>query len=201
MSLAVLRRSILLVATLGAGVAVAWGLVDHITTRPAGDYEAGMGSDRLSGGRYDEAMIFFEAALEKQPEHRGALMGRAIVFIQRGDHGRAIGALDHLVATLDGHPGNPGTRGMLAAAYANRGIVHDRLGQHVRALADYERALRTDRQAVAGPGLLHKLLYGSRDLSTVRDRAIYLHRQLQLNEDRRLFRVPVIDARQRMYEP
>ena len=201
MSFAVLRRSILLVSMLGAGVAVAWGLVDHVTTRPPGDYEAGMGSDRLSDGRYGEAMTFFEAALEKQPEHRGALMGRAIVFIQRGDHGRAIGALDHLIAALNGHPDNHETRGMLAAAYANRGIVHDRLGRHVRALADYERALRTDRQAVAGPGLLHKFLYGNRGLSTVRDRAIYLHRQLQLDEDRRLFRVPAIDARQRMYEP
>jgi len=74
----------------------------------------------------------------EQPDHRGALMGRALVFIQTDRHDNAIAELSYLIdfsnriLSADDSTG----RGVLAAAYANRGIVHDRAGHHEKAFAD-----------------------------------------------------------------
>ncbi len=92
-------------------------------------------------------------------------------------------------------------RGVLAGAYANRGILHDREGRFEAALADYRKALAIDAGAVDGPGLMDKILFGNAQPSTVAKRAAYLERQLALPEDQRLLRVPELDARQRMHKP
>ena len=90
---------------------------------------------------------------------------------------------------------------MLASAYANRGIAHDRAGLYEKALEDYVNSLKVDQETVEGPGVIHKILYGGDDVSTVRDRARYIYEQLQLPEDQRLMRVPELDQKQRMYKP
>ena len=90
---------------------------------------------------------------------------------------------------------------MLSGAYANRGILHDRLGRYEAALADYRQALVIDPEAVAGPGLLHRILYGDARPAAVRQRAAYLEHQLALPESERVMRVPELDERQRMYKP
>ncbi|MDP6346070.1 MAG: tetratricopeptide repeat protein, partial [Alphaproteobacteria bacterium] len=97
-------------------------------------------------------------------------------------------------------PDDPTGRGVLAAAYANRGIVRDRQGAHESALADYIKALQVDEESVSGPGLGYKILYDPRP-STVRDRARYIYEQLKLPEKERLLRVPELDAESRMYKP
>jgi hypothetical protein len=90
---------------------------------------------------------------------------------------------------------------VLAAAYANRGILYDRTGQHEKALADYVQSIRVDEGTVDGPGIVHKILYGNVKPSTVRDRAIYLHQELQKPESERVLRMPEVDSEQRMYKP
>ncbi len=90
---------------------------------------------------------------------------------------------------------------VLAAAFANRGILHDRGGRYAAALADYRQALAVDAGAVDGPGLFHKILYGNAQPSNIAKRADYIEQQLALPEDQRLLRVPEIDARQRMHKP
>jgi tetratricopeptide (TPR) repeat protein len=101
----------------------------------------------------------------------------------------------------DHRPDDPTGQGVLAAAFANRGIVHDRRGQYQDALADYIAALRTDAGAVEGPDIFQKILLGGDQISTVRKRAEYLHKQLQLPEEERLLRVPELDEQQFMYKP
>ncbi len=91
--------------------------------------------------------------------------------------------------------------GVLAAAYANRGILHDRAGRYEPALADYILALKTDAGVLDGPGLFDKIIYGTPKPSTVRDRAIYLKQQLALPPEKRLLRVPELDQQQRMHKP
>jgi hypothetical protein len=49
--------------------------------------------------------------------------------------------------------------------------------------------------------VVHKILYGSTGVSSVRKRAQYLYEQLKLPEDQRLLRIPEIDDMQRMYKP
>lgn len=199
----VLRRFIFLMVllTLGAGVLfLIFG--QHLTMEP-GDFETKMGDQRLEDELYDEALAHFDQALVEAPDHRGALMGRALVFIQSERYPEAIAELDYLVDFLSENLEDDDLtgRGVLAAAYANRGIVHDRLGQYEKALEDYVAALKVDEETVEGPGIVHKILHGSERVSTVRDRAIYISEQLKLPEEERLLRLPELDDRQRMYKP
>ena len=55
--------------------------------------------------------------------------------------------------------------------------------------------------SVEGPGVVHKILYGSDRVSSVRDRAQYLYEQLQLPEEERLLSIPELDELQRMHRP
>lgn len=186
----------LILAAVGAFV-----LGDYMTTAP-GDYYVRKGDQRLSEGLSAEAMKNFNLALEEAPNHRGALMGRALVYIQREQYGKAeeelTGLIRYLEKTLP--EDDPTGWGTLAAAYANRGIIKDRQGRHNAALDDYIEALRVDEEAVDGPYLFDEILYGY-NASTVRKRAEYLAKELEKPEDERLLRLPEKDARQRMYKP
>lgn len=180
-----------------------WPILSPYFDRPAGDFETEMGSNRLEDGQYRAALEYFDKALEVAPDHRGALMGRALVFIQTEDYPDAIAELDYLIEVLTATLDETDATGVgtLAAAYANRGIVYDRTGEYEKALADYIEALKIDDETVDGPGIIHKILYGSDNLSTVRDRAQYLHEQLALPESERILRIPELDEQQRMYKP
>lgn len=202
-SFGVLRRYVII-----ALVALfAWGLYKTIinpmfVTTATGDFEVRQGDILLSDKKYDEALERFDAALQISPNHRGALMGRAIVFLQTGRYPEAEAALTQLIDRLSStlEPDDATGRGVLAAAFANRGILYDRLGEFEKALANYILALRVDAEAVSGPGLVDKILYEARP-SSIEARAEYLDEQLQLPEDQRVLRVPEIDARQRMHKP
>ena len=161
-----------------------------------------VGDQRLSEGDYDAALEAFDEALEQMPDHRGALMGRALAFMQTDRHDEAFAAFRHLIDFLTESvaPDDPTGRAVLAAAYANRGILHDRRGEYRDALDDYIRSIQVDEGAVDGPGVIHEILYGYKP-STIRDRARYIYEQLQLPEDQRLLAVPELDEEQRMYKP
>jgi len=197
----VLRRFIIIVA-IATLVMFSLSVGYKFFTPPPGDYEVRKGDILLGDKQYEEAIRWFDKALVAQPDHRGALMGRALAFIQSERYPEAMAELDYIVELLpkvieaDDLTG----RGVLAAAYANRGIIHDRLGRHQKALADYVKSLEIDSDTVSGPDLFYKILYDPRP-SNVRDRARYIYEQLQKPEGERLMRVPKLDAKQRMYKP
>ncbi len=198
----VTRRFIKLMALLIIGSAVFWLGHSWFAGGEPGDYEVRVGDQRLSEGNYDAALDAFNAALEEMPDHRGALMGRALVFMQTERHDDAFAEFRYLIEFLTETvaPDDPTGRAVLAAAYANRGILHDRRGEYQQALDDYVRSLQVDAGAVEGPGVIHRILYGYKP-STIRDRAIYIHEQLQLPEEQRVLTVPAFDEEQRMYKP
>ncbi|UCH74339.1 MAG: tetratricopeptide repeat protein [Rhodospirillales bacterium] len=198
----VLRRFIKLMALLIVGAMLFWLAADWFGGGDPGDYEVRQGDQRLSEGKYDEALAAFDRALEEMPDHRGALMGRALVFMQTDRHEEAFAEFKYLIDFLTDSvaPDDPTGRAVLAAAYANRGILYDRRGEYREALEDYIRSIRVDEGAVEGPGVVHEILYGYKP-STVRDRAIYIHEQLQLPEDQRQLANPELDEQQRMYKP
>lgn len=170
--------------------------------RPPGDYEVQQGDNLLKERKFDEAMERFDAALELAPNHRGAMMGRAIAFMETGRSLEAEAEFNYIINYMkeNAAPNDPTDVAVLAGAYANRGILNDREGRYEKALSDYVYALRTDEGAVSGPDIFHKILHNAKP-STVRDRAKYLYEQLQLPEDERLLRVPELDAQQRMHRP
>jgi len=199
----VLRRFItyMLVAILITGAA--YFAIQNFASRPPGDYYTEVGGNRLNDGQYDKALKNFDRALKEQPNHRGALMGRALVFIARKQYPKAIAELDYLVKFLNRtlEADDKTGRAVLAAAYANRGIVYDREGRYKKALKDYVESIRTDAKAVEGPGLVNKILYGNSRPSTIRNRAKYIYEQLKLPKGKRLMRVPALDAKERPYKP
>ena len=203
MNARILRRFVILLAVATGVMLTVWTIVLPMVQSPPGDYETRQGDILLGDGKLDEALTRFDEALAVSPDHRGALMGRALVFIQSENYPAAEAELTYLIRFLtrslrqDDITG----RGVLAAAYANRGIVHDRLGHYRKALEDYVEALRTDEGTLSGPGLFDKIIYGTPRPSTVRKRARYIHEQLQLPPEKRLLRVPEIDRRQRMHKP
>jgi tetratricopeptide (TPR) repeat protein len=204
MSASLLRRFVILMVLFMAVVMVGTDFFQQWAHKPPGDYETEVGTLRLEDKLYDEAMAHYNKALELAPNHRGALMGRALVHIQTGKYQKAIAELTSLIAHLKqevARDNDETDRGVLAAAYANRGIVHDRTGAYEKALADYIESLKTDEESVDGPGVVHKILYGSDRVSTVRDRAVYLHEQLQKPESERVLRIPELDDLQRMHRP
>lgn len=180
-----------------------WAVVQMYFNEQPGDYDTRQGDIRLSEGAYEEALKSFNHALRKRPNHRGAVMGRALVFIQIERYEEAAAELTHLIGYLNNSLDfeDPTGQGLLAAAYANRGIVHDRTGKYQKALADYIKALEIDSETVSGPGLIDRVIYGTPKPSNVRDRAVYLKTQLALPERERLLRAPHIDKQQRMYKP
>jgi tetratricopeptide (TPR) repeat protein len=199
---AVVRRFITLAAIATVVMFTVWMLVNEYVQAPPGDYETRQGDILLTDKMYDEALAKFTEALARTPNHRGALMGRAITLLQAGRLEEAEAEFTYLIDFLKTSVEADDTTGIgvLAAAYANRGILYDRTQRYEQALADYVQALTVDEGSVAGPGLMHKVLLNARP-SSVRDRARYLHQQLALPEEERLMQVPEIDARQRMHKP
>ena len=89
----------------------------------------------------------------------------------------------------------------MAAAYANRGIIKDRKEDYEGALKDYVKALGIDHEAVAGPGLGTVILNYKFKSSSVKERALYLNKQLQLPEEERILKIEKLDKGQVMHKP
>ncbi|MDJ0945997.1 MAG: tetratricopeptide repeat protein [Kiloniellales bacterium] len=198
----VLKRFVVLMGLLLLVTVIAWPFMENFLRQEPGDYHTKQGDQQLTSGEFDLALKSFDLALQEMPDHRGALMGRALVFIQTERYAEAVEELTYLIGRLEEtlEPDDTTGRGALAAAYANRGVVHDREARYEEALFDYVRSLQVDEGVTEGPGIFDQILYGYRP-STVRDRAIYLQEQLRLPEDQRVMRVPEKDELQRMHKP
>ena len=85
--------------------------------------------------------------------------------------------------------------------YANRGILHDRLGSYELAIADYARAMELDPELAEGPHWMTRFLRNQSDAPpTIADRLGYLRAELAKPEDERVLRVLEEDAEQRPYQ-
>jgi len=199
----VVRRFVILMGVATFVMFSAWAVLNNYLQSPPGDFEVRQGDILLGDKKYDEAIERFNTALDVSPDHRGALMGRALAFLQTERFNEADAEFTYLINYLKKNLAADDVTGVAvyAAAYANRGILYDRAGQYEKALADYIQALRIDEGAVDGPSLVDKVLYGTPRPSTVRKRARYLHEQLALPPENRLLRMPEKDAEQRMYKP
>jgi len=199
----VLKRFIIYMAILTFVMFTIWGFVRSFMNRPAGDYETEVCDIRLKDKKYDQALKAANEALDKTPNHRGAMMCKALVFISEKKYIEADKVLTNLIIFLETNLENDDKTGIgtLAAAYANRGIIKDRNKNYESALKDYAKALGIDHEAVAGPGLGTIILNYKFKSSSVRERALYLNEQLQLPEDERVLSIEELDAGQVMHKP
>ena len=180
-----------------------WALIRSFMNRPPGDYETEVCDMRLKDKMYDQAIQAANTALEKTPNHRGAIMCRALVFISQKMYLEATEELNYLIIFLEKTVKDDDLTGIgtLAAAYANRGIIKDRKKDYQGALQDYLKALGIDHKAVAGPGLGTVILNYKFKSSSVKERALYLNEQLQLPENERVLRIEELDEGQVMHKP
>ena len=180
-----------------------WALVRSFMNRPPGDYETEVCDMRLKDKLYDQALQAANTALEKSPDHRGAVMCKALVFISQKMYLEATEELNYLINFLEKTVKDDDLTGVgtLAAAYANRGIVKDRKKDYQGALQDYLKALGIDHKAVAGPGLGTVILNYKFKSSSVKERALYLNEQLQLPESERVLKIQELDEGQVMHKP
>ena len=180
-----------------------WAFVKSFMNRPAGDYETEVCDIRLKDKEYEKALDAANKALEKTPNHRGAAMCKALVFISQKKYIKANEELTNLIIFLEKSLEDDDKTGIgtLAAAYANRGIIKDRNKDYQGALEDYVRALGVDHEAVAGPGLGTVILNYKFKSSSVKERALYLNEQLQLPENERVLSIKELDDGQVMHKP
>ena len=199
----IIKRFVIYMAILTFVMFTVWGFVRSFMNRPPGDYETEVCDIRLKDKKYDEALEAANIALEKTPNHRGAVMCKALVFISQKKYPEANEELTNLIIFLEKNVKEDDKTGIgtLAAAYANRGIIKDRNKNYEGALQDYVKALGIDYVAVAGPGLGTIILNYKFKSSSVKERALYLNEQLQLPENERVLSIKELDEGQVMHKP
>ena len=199
----IIKRFVIYMAILTFIMFTVWGFVKSFMNRPPGDYETEVCDIRLKDKKYDEALEAANIALEKTPNHRGAMMCKALVFISEKKYVKADRVLSDLIIFLEKNLEEDDKTGIgtLAAAYANRGIIKDRNKNYEEALKDYVKALGIDHESVAGPGLGTIILNYKFKSSSVRERALYLNEQLQLPENERVLSIKELDEGQVMHKP
>ncbi len=199
----VLKRFIKLMLALTVVMAGIWMGMYWYNTSVPGDFEVRQGDIFLSDGHYLKAIESFNEALREQPDHRGAVHGKAaaLIALERYDEAEFLlsGLIDYLLVNLEDD--DPTGVGALSAAYTNRGIIRDRQARYEEALADYIESVKIDYDLSEGPSWLEHLLYYNKTPSSALKRAEYLDKQLKLPEAERLMRMPEEDAQQRMYKP
>ena len=199
----VLKRFVIYMAILTFVMFTIWGFVRSFMDRPAGDYETEVCDIRLKDKKYDQALEAANKALTKTPNHRGAMMCKALVFISEKKYIKADKILSNLIIFLEKNLEDDDKTGIgtLAAAYANRGIIKDRNKNYEEALKDYVKAIGIDHESVAGPGLGTIILNYKFKSSSVKERALYLNEQLQLPENERVLSIKELDEGQVMHKP
>ena len=180
-----------------------WGFVRSFMDRPPGDYETEVCDIRLKDKEYEKALEAANEALNKTPNHRGAMMCKALIFISEKKYIEADLVLTNLIIFLEKNLEEDDRTGIgtLAAAYANRGIIKDRNKDYQGALEDYVKALGVEHEAVAGTGLGTVILNYKFKSSSVKERALYLNEQLQLPENERVLSIKELDEGQVMHKP
>lgn len=162
-----------------------------VADREPGDVAAIAGDRALKDGRYERALDEYRDALDQAPDHRYANLGKAAALQEMGELERAIAVYDRFLEEIDPD---------FAGAYANRGIAHDRLGEHEQALADYRRAAELDDAVDDGPGWLTRFFHMNPEgQPSISERADYIEQQLALPESERKLRDPEKDGQQRAY--
>ena len=105
----VLRRFIKLLALLTVVMFSVWAVTRAFLQEAPGDFHTRQGDIRIGEGKYEEAIESFNEALREMPNHRGALMGRALVYIRTNRPLEAAAELTHLIGFLE-RTRTPGTR-------------------------------------------------------------------------------------------
>lgn len=171
---------------------VGWSIYDSmLSDRQPGDMAYLEANNLFEDGEYQRALEKYDEALGTVPDHIHALRGRARSLMQLGQSAQALAAFNTVISLEPD----------FAASYANRGILHDRMGRYEKAIEDYERAIALDAETAEGPHWLTRFLRNQPEKPPgIAERTAYLRKELAKPESERLLRVPDVDAEQRTYK-
>lgn len=146
---------------------------------------------RLEDGKFEEALQNFEEALKIDQNDHNAIFGRALSLMGLNRDEEALESLSRAISIKPD----------FAAAYANRGILHDRMGYYEDAVKDYRYALKLDESMGEGPGYLTRFFRAEYEKPpTIADRATYIESELKKPEGKRVLRLPELDEKIRSYK-
>lgn len=170
----------------------AWFLYEGLIAPRDAALDAQSAADRaFEDGDYERALALYRSREAVEPTNPFALRGVALSLMQLGRDNDAVAAFASAI----------GADPDFGGAYANRGILHDRMGRYDLAVADYRRALALDRELADGPHWLTRFLRNQPERPpTVADRLAYLEAELAKPAAERVLRVPELDAAQRSYQ-
>lgn len=176
------QRFLTLVAVAAAAVLVVSAVVRMARDDVPGDFEVRPGDILLQDRQFEKAIERFDQAPVVQPDHRGALGGKAVALIGLERYAEAETVLIYLIDTLARTlaPDDPTGTGALAAAYANRGIIKDRQLRYEEALRDYVASIMIDHDIAKEPEWFERLLDRESKPSSALARAHYLAEQMKL---------------------
>ncbi len=171
---------------------IGWSFYDGlIAERRPGDQSYQAGNRFFEDGDYRQALGEYDAALQEHPDAAYIIRAKARSLMQLGRNEEALQWFEKAI-NLEPYFGG---------VYANRGILHDRMGNYEAAVADYEKSLQLDESVAEGPHWLTRFLRNQPDAPpTVKDRLIYLKAELAKPPEQRKLRDPDVDARQRSYK-
>lgn len=169
-----------------------WSIYDSFfRNRVPGELAYHAANKYFEDGDYAAALEEYEKAFNANDDLLDALRGQARSLMQLGRNDDALRRFDGAIVR------DP----EFAATYANRGILHDRMGHYELAIADYDRALSLDSDISEGPHWLTRFLrLQAEKPPDIAERAAYLREQLAKPESQRLLRVPELDEQQRPYK-
>jgi len=142
-------------------------------------------------GEYEQALRKYETALEAQADAPHYVRAKARTLMQLDRYEEALRWFNRAVELQP----------FFGGAYANRGILFDRMGEYEKAIADYEKAIQLDETVAEGPHWLIRFLRNQPEPPpTVADRLAYLKQEMSKPESERVLRVPEEDGKQRTYK-
>ena len=161
------------------------------TGEEEGELNYRVGNLRLEDERYDEALAEFDELIREKGSLPEGHLGRGLALM--GLNYREA-ALQSLNTALDLDP-------EFASAFANRGILLDRMGRPHEALADYRQALKLDPGLAEGPGWMTRFFRNQWERPpSIADRAGFLSEELKKPASQQVLQVPEVDAEQRPYK-
>ena len=187
-----LYKTLVFTAIFLAVLFVGWSFYDSfLATKNPGDLAFQTGDQFFEDGDYQHALSSYHEALTEDPNHIPAIRGVARTLMQLDRNDEAMEFFNKAIRLAP----------EAGAIYANRGILHDRIGEYRLAIADYEKALQLDQELTDGPHWLTRFLRLQPEKPpTIADRANYLKQELAKPESERVLRVKEEDDAQRSYK-
>ncbi len=157
-----------------------------------GEREYRISNIHLEKKNIARALVHIDRGLEENPDFPPMHMTRGIILMLEGKYIESKNSFDKAISG----------RNDFAEAYANRGILNDRLEKYNEAAKDYRDALRYNPSLAEGPGWLWRFARNIHEKQpTIYDRLNYLEKELKKPEKDRVLKYDPFDKKQNMYQP